>query len=399
VAAAALLAASSVARSDYALPGKDVRTLASGEQRYDATTQPGNELFQRIDDSVADADPRLLTFSIYDVCVGRIAHRVKRDGPVNPVRVTVTDPATLTAKIKDDSIGLGAEVVGVTELDRRFVFEKDNDGRPVSLPHTVAIVIGVGLDYKLSNPTAPLPWQQYYSAIPEDVAAVLSGRAVRTATTIPESTLNEYRDTLEFFADGGRIAVQIAEQIRSLGYPARAHFGRWSEVQVLPLAVMAGLGEVAKNGMLVSPAFGPRGSFPVVTTTLPLVPDRQRDLGIQEFCRVCSKCARACPVQAVPSGQPVPRGGLLRWPVDGDKCFSYIKDNPKCMACIGSCPFNKPDYPLHRAANWLIARKSIVANKLLVALDDLLGYGRASLAIPKAPAQEPGRAPAGEAAK
>ncbi|MBI1752802.1 MAG: 4Fe-4S ferredoxin [Acidobacteria bacterium] len=381
LAVTALFTASLVIPSEASLPRKDIRRFTTGTQAYDASTQPGNEIFTQIEKKQASSDKDVMTFSIFDVCVGKVSHRVSRDGEVSPNRVEVINPGILTQKLKADAKALGADVVGITELDPRFVFQKDNEGNPVRLKHRYAIVLGKGLDYKLSHPTAPLPWQSLYSSIPEEVAAVLSGRQVQTATQIPEETLNEYRETLEFFSDGGRTAVELASLIRSYGYPARAHFGRWSEVQVVPLAIMAGLGELGKNGMLVNPAFGPRGSFPIVTTDLPLIPDRQVDLGIQEFCRACAKCADACPPRAVPQGDPALVNGLLRWQVDGTKCFSYIKTNPKCMACVGACPYNKKDYFVHRLAVTAIARKSRVMNWLMLRLDNLLGYGARSVRV------------------
>jgi len=375
---AALLIASLLIRSDYSLSRKDIRQNLTGEVNYDATTQPGNEVLQKLEKAVNED---VLTFSIYDVCVGKVSHRVLRDGPVSPERVKVTNRALLTEKIKADARQLGADVVGITELDPRFVFTKDNDGNPVQLKHKYAIVIGKGLDYRLANPVAPCPWEKQFSAIPEELAAVLSGKNVQSTHAIPPADIEEMRQTLEFFQDGGRIAVELAGEIRSFGYPARAHFGRWSEVQVIPVAVEAGLGEVGKNGVLISPKFGPRGSFPIVTTDLPLIPDNQADPGIQEFCRTCNKCARACPVRAIPTGAPVVVNGLSKWPVDGNKCWTFIKSNPKCMACMGACPFNKKDLAIHRLAGWFIARKSVVANWLLVRLDDALGYGATALAF------------------
>lgn len=375
---AALFIASLLIRSDYSLTGKDIRQNATGEVKYDATAQPGNEILQKLEKTVAED---VLTFSIYDVCVGKVSHRVLRDGPVSPERVEVIDRALLTEKIKADAKELGADVVGITELDSRFVFAKDNDGNPVQLKHKYAIVIGKGLDYRLANPIAPSAWEKQYSAIPEELAAVLSGKNIQSTHAIPPADIEEMRQTLEFFQDGGKVAVELAGEIRSFGYPARAHFGRWSEVQVIPVAMEAGLGEVGKNGVLISPMFGPRGSFPIVTTDLPLIPDDQADLGIQEFCRTCNKCARACPVLAIPTGAPVVVDGLSKWPVDGNKCWSFIKGNPKCMACMGVCPFNKKNLAIHRIAGWLVSRKSVVANWLLVKLDDALGYGSAALAF------------------
>ncbi len=373
----ALFISSLLIRSDYSLDKKDIRQNLTGKVEYDATTQPGNEVLLKLEKAVNED---VLTFSIYDVCVGKVSHRVLRDGPVSSERVEVTNRALLTEKIKADARELGAQVVGITELDPRFVFMKDNNGNPVQLKHRYAIVIGKGLDYRLANPVAPSPWEKQYSAIPEELAALLSGKKVESTHAMSPADVEDMRQTLEFFQDGGKIAVELAGEIRSFGYPARAHFGRWSEVQVIPVAVEAGLGEVGKNGVLISPKFGPRGSFPIVTTDLPLIADNQVDLGIQEFCRTCNKCARACPVLAIPTGAPVVANGLSKWPVDGDKCWTFIKGNPKCMACMAACPFNKKDLAIHRLAGWLIARKSVVANWLLVRLDDALGYGATALA-------------------
>ena len=375
---AALFVASLLIRSDYTLTSKDIRQNLKGEVEYDATMQPGNEVLHKLETAVNED---VLTFSIYDVCVGKVSHRVLRDGPVSSERVEVTNRALLTEKIKADARELGADVVGITELDPRFVFTKDNNGNPVQLKHRYAIVIGKGLDYRLANPVAPSPWEKQYSAIPEELAALLSGKKVESTHAMSPADVEDMRQTLEFFQDGGKIAVELAGEIRSFGYAARAHFGRWSEVQVIPVAVEAGLGEVGKNGVLISPKFGPRGSFPIVTTDLPLIADNQVDLGIQEFCRTCNKCARACPVLAIPTGAPVVANGLSKWPVDGDKCWTFIKGNPKCMACMAACPFNKKDLAIHRIAGWLIARKSVVADRLLVKLDDALGYGASALAF------------------
>ena len=254
---AALFVASLLIRSDYTLTSKDIRQNLKGEVEYDATMQPGNEVLQKLETAVNED---VLTFSIYDVCVGKVSHRVLRDGPVSPERVEVTNRELLTEKIKADARELGADVVGITELDPRFVFAKDNNGNPVQL-NTSMRLIGKGLDYRLANPIAPSPWEKQYSAIPEELAALLSCKKVESTHAMSPADVEDMRQTLEFFQDGGKIAVELAGEIRSFGYAARAHFGRWSEVQVIPVAVEAGLGEVGKNGVLISPKFGPRGSF------------------------------------------------------------------------------------------------------------------------------------------
>ncbi|HPV98432.1 MAG TPA: 4Fe-4S dicluster domain-containing protein [Spirochaetota bacterium] len=359
----------------------DPKEQKARHARYDARKQPGGGFFVKpIQDKAGD----VLTLTIYDICVGRISHRIHRDGPVNPKRVEVIDPAVLTQQIKDDARSLGAHVVGIAKLNPDYVFSHDNYGKPVNISHKFAIVIGVGMNYRLASPSAPLPYEDYYSALPEDIAAELSGIMKKSSLKVPEHVVREVRETMEFFSEGGSAAVQLAQYIRKLGYPARAHLhNRAGEVQIIPIAIDAGLGQMGKNGMLINKKIGPRGSFCVVTTDLPLVPDVPVDMGIIEFCSACNKCAISCPVQAIPYGEPTSVNGVLKWPLDGEKCFEFLVSNPKCMACMGSCPYNKQDYFVHRAATWLIARRSAVSNRLLIWLDDILGYGKSSMVYMK----------------
>ena len=347
-------------------------TVQPRRPRYDARRQPGADLYVKMRDAVTkDA----LTLTIYDICVGKVSHRVLRDGKPSAKKIEITEPAVLTRYLKDQAKALGASTVGVAPLSPEFVFTHDHDGRPIALPHTSAIVVGMDLDYLLAAPTAPLPWEDLYSSIPEELAAALAGKMIKSTNSVDPKTVEQMRTAMKFFSEGGKTAVELARYIRSMGYSARAHYQRWSEVQIVPLAIRAGLGELARNGMVVSKELGPRGSFAVVTTDIPLVADHPVSAGIEVFCRTCKKCAVYCPVRAVPFGSPKMVRGVMKWTIDGEKCGDYLVSNPKCMACIGSCPYNKPDFWIHRAAAFMIERRSWLTNTLLLGLDNLLGYG------------------------
>lgn len=343
-------------------------------KRLDAEKQAGAEAIKKMTRNFRSDS---LSLTVYDICSGKYQSQINRDGPISPNKAVITNPEILTLKIKETLKSLGADIVGITYLRPQYVYEKDFNGNPIQLNHKFAIIIGKGIDYRLSNPSAPLPYEEFYSSLPEDLAAELSGLKVNKSREISKEELRDVEETLQFFSEGGAIAVEVAKSIReTYGYEARAHFSRWGEVLAVPLAVEAGLGECSKNSMIVNWKFGPRGSFSIITTDLPLVVDKPVDLGIAEFCKICNKCARACPVQAIPSGDPAWINHVLKWRVDGTKCWNYIVNNPKCMACIGSCPFNKPDFFVHRAANFMISRKSFISNYLLTWLDDFLGYGK-----------------------
>ena len=97
----------------------------------------------------------------------------------------------------------------------------------------------------------------------------------------------------------------------------------WSEVMTIPVAIDAGLGELGRSGFLITPEYGPRCRFSVVTTDLPLAPDKPKNMGISRFCEICEKCAVACPIKAIPMGAPSVSRGLFKWQVDLQKCFKY----------------------------------------------------------------------------
>jgi epoxyqueuosine reductase QueG len=68
----------------------------------------------------------------------------------------------------------------------------------------------------------------------------------------------------------------------------------------VPIAVTAGLGEFARNGSIITRRFGPRVRLATVTTNVPLVPDQPIDIGVQDLCAICKKCAANCPAQCIP---------------------------------------------------------------------------------------------------
>ncbi|SVD96133.1 uncharacterized protein METZ01_LOCUS448987, partial [marine metagenome] len=126
-----------------------------------------------------------------------------------------------------------------------------------------------------------------------------------------------------------------------------------------------------------NPFLGPRHKTAVVTTDLPLVPDKPIDFGLQDFCSKCRKCARECPVQAIPFGDKVLYNGYEIWKPDVVKCTSYRTTNPQgsaCSRCMKICPFNKEGLFTHWVALWM-AIKLPFSRSFLIWLDDVLGYG------------------------
>lgn len=272
--------------------------------------------------------------------------KVPLNAPVNPVKQVVLDPAGQSEAVKTAARELGADLVGICELDDRWKF------KGVPLTHKYAIVIGEALPF------------HFCIEQKDNMKSMMATKAA-----------------LDFYRQGGKVALFLAQTIRDMGYPARAHYESWSQVLTIPVAVDAGMGEVGRNSMLITPEYGPRCRFSIVTTDLPLTVDKKKDnLGIIEFCEICDKCAVACPALAIPLGSPTVTRGVEKWQLDLDKCFKYWYQGPdlwsRCLVCMTSCPWNKPSNLLHRIGSFLASR-SPLSRWVLLKVDECMGYGSA----------------------
>jgi reductive dehalogenase len=217
-------------------------------------------------------------------------------------------------------------------------------GAPVTLAHQYAIAFAVEMDHEMVR-TAP------------------------AAPTILESARQ--------YARAAQIAIQLGSFIRSEGYPARAHIDANYRVIAPLVARDAGLGDLGRMGLLMTPKLGPRVRLGVVTTDLPLIPDgRSDDAPVLDFCRVCKKCADTCPVRAIPTGDREEIDGALRWRINHELCFRYWNaTGTDCGRCMALCPYSYPDSPMHNLVRWTV-RRSGFARRAVVWLDGVF-YGSA----------------------
>lgn len=232
-------------------------------------------------------------------------------------------PAEATVVVKQAARFLGADLVGVCRLDPRWLYREvwlNDVGRraPLELPEGVthAVVIALAMDQRTiaASPTAL------------SAAEVARGYSRMMVT-----------------------ATSLAIFLKGLGYTAVAS-GNDTALSV-PLGIDAGLGEMSRMGMLVTPEFGPRVRLAKVLTNLPLQPDRPVSLGVREFCRKCMKCARRCPAASIPfdlepsweGRSPTNNSGVLKWYVDGERCLDFwFANGADCVTCVAVCPYSKP---------------------------------------------------------
>jgi reductive dehalogenase len=284
-------------------------------------------------------------------------------------------PVENSRVIKALALHLGADLVGIGPLKQEWVYSH----RGV-LPYFSA---------QEANPPLFDGMPEHYTGREYGDAIVLEhpeaiAMAFAQAFDVMKAGPGEASD-LEVgrvYSRSALVASQLARFIRTLGYSARAHHLRNYGVLVVPVAVDAGLGELARCGYMVSRKYGANTRISCVTTDMPLRHDEPAEIGIQDFCNKCLKCARTCPAKAIPDGDKVEVNGTLRYKADAEKCLLYWgKVGAACMICQTICPWSKPPTAFHRTVAWTAVNLPW-SRRVLVTLDDVF-YGRKFVQKPK----------------
>tara|TARA_R110000751_G_scaffold180038_1_gene286409 strand:+ start:19008 stop:22181 length:3174 start_codon:yes stop_codon:yes gene_type:complete len=269
-----------------------------------------------------------------------------QDGAVSQKALT-PDPQVVAQNIKAASYFLGVDAVGISRCPDWTWYSHDAVGEPIVPTQDQAISMIIDQGYETMEGASGDDWI---------------------------SVSQSMRAYLRFSLLGG----VIANQIRSLGYSAKAHSVMDGEVLQPPLLLLSGLGEVSRIGeVILNPYLGPRLKSGVVTTDLPMAHDKPIDFGLQKFCESCNKCARECPSGAITAGPKLMFNGYEIWKSDSQKCATYRITTPggaMCGRCMKTCPWNLEGLFAEKPFRWA-AMNIPQAAPLLAKLDDAVDNG------------------------
>ncbi len=196
----------------------------------------------------------------------------------------MTYDESLTTEIKQFTLSLGADKVGIAEAERAdktpMFFAS-----PFSFVKDAKSIISICLKY----PEGALEVSK------EDFFVYLSSFA---------STRQAMLEKLN------SIGMEVARELEKKGYravPLDANLPiderRWVSCLLSHryIAQIAGLGDIGANNLLITPEWGPRVELTSVITNAPLKPDGPKLAGkiFEEKCSSCFKCIEACPTQAL----------------------------------------------------------------------------------------------------
>lgn len=248
--------------------------------------------------------------------------------PVQPQ--SPPDPVTLTRGLKQRAGDIGLNAIGVAAYDPKYTFAEylsrcEDAGNRV-------IVCLVEINY-------------------EAIQSIPSAHAERSVQASSLAAID--------------LAAELTYYLHRHGFRAAAL--RPDRFLLIPYAVEAGLGQLGRNGQLLTPFAGSRLRMTAIQTNAPLICDSPVDYGIPGLCDTCMVCVNRCPPSAIPNRRAMYRG-VEKAKINIARCYPVIINAHGCAVCTKVCPVQR--YGLQPVLDEF-ARTGRIIGK---GTDDLEGY-------------------------
>jgi len=269
-------------------------------------------------------------------------------GDVNPQRTEVKDPKKMADHIKRVAKHFGADIVGVAAANPAFMY-------------------AAGSRY-VQDGTA----NDKYEQLTPDALAKRFPFVIQATVAWDQDTLQAHRHhvgDLSYHHSSMRAAMMMKAlegYIKEMGYTAIR-----GAVNPQGAGLAAGLGELGRNGMMISERFGARIHMPdPILTDMPLVADGPIDIGVSDFCKICRKCASNCPTNSITFGDKIVYNGIKKYKINWLTCYKirpFVSDHYiSCLTCVAVCPFTKADTWWRRVGGKMLKTTPIPARPPVV---------------------------------
>ena len=135
----------------------------------------------------------------------------------------------------------------------------------------------------------------------------------------------------------GDVTIELAEYMKEQGYKCEAHHPFGGKLLYGPHVVAANLGILGRNGLILTPEYGPRQRWSIITTDAEIPKREETDFSsLKEFCENCGACVRECKGGSVYETPIEKENGVITH-IDRSKCIQSILDNNYCSYCLRIC--------------------------------------------------------------
>ncbi|MHA1374056.1 MAG: 4Fe-4S binding protein [Promethearchaeota archaeon] len=161
-------------------------------------------------------------------------------------------------------------------------------------------------------------------------------KKIDTAPNVPAG-----KEAMRIYAKLGIAVNDIADWLRTKGIRCQSNHPLRGLTLTPPLGGKSGIGWQGRQGLLITPEFGPRVRLaPIyIENKCFEFTDSLEHKWIEEYCKICNRCIRECPVGAIWEEKKVI--GKRSTCIDIIKCFPYFSETLGCSVCIKVCPFSE----------------------------------------------------------
>ncbi|MCK4481337.1 MAG: hypothetical protein KAV01_12480, partial [Candidatus Lokiarchaeota archaeon] len=135
----------------------------------------------------------------------------------------------------------------------------------------------------------------------------------------------------------GNITIELTEYLKGQGYKSEAHHPFGGKLLDGPHVVAANLGIMGRNGLIITPEFGPRQRWSIISTDAEIPKTKKKDYNeLKEYCENCGACVRECKGGSVYE-TPIKKPSGIITHIDRSKCIESLLKNNYCSYCLKIC--------------------------------------------------------------
>jgi ferredoxin len=149
-------------------------------------------------------------------------------------------------------------------------------------------------------------------------------------------------EAFRVYEELGKKTIELTNFLKSEGYKSEAHHPFGGKLLFTAHAVAANLGIMGRNGLILTPEYGPRQRWSIISTDADIPETTKKDFSeMIEYCKKCGDCVKSCRGGAAYE-EPIKKEGNIITHIDRSKCIQSLINNNYCSVCLSVCPQGHP---------------------------------------------------------